>query len=89
MTDRKRYFGSAAVTVLLCLGLVLSAAALVPGSIQDQKVDPKVLEQIAGNYEFEYQGQFMVFAFTVEDGKLMGAPENEDAERLAHLGSPM
>ena len=82
MKDGKGYFGNAVVTVLLCLGLVLSAAAFGSGAFQDQKVDLKVLEQISGNYEFEYQGQFMVFAFTVEDGKLMGAPENEDAESM-------
>ena len=47
---------------------------------QAKKADPKLLAEIAGNYEFEYQGEAMVFEFSVEDGKLMGAPEGEAPE---------
>lgn len=82
MTNGKRYLLKTALAGLMCLSLGLSAAALDPSIIQDKKVDPEVLEQIAGNYEFEYQGQFMVFVFTVEDGNLMGAPENETPDTL-------
>ena len=77
MKDRGRSAIPAALGLLMCLSLVVSAAA-----VQDQEVDLKALEQIAGNYEFEYQGQFMVFVFIVEDGNLLGAPENEDPEVL-------
>jgi hypothetical protein len=82
MTNGRRYVLKTALAGLMCLSLVLSAAALDPSIIQDKEVDPKVLEQIAGNYEFEYQGQYMAFVFTVENGNLMGAPENETAEIL-------
>jgi len=82
MTKDRNYFFKTVVAGLVCLSMALSAAALDPGTKQDQKVDPKVLEQIAGNYEFEFQGQFMVFEFTEADGNLMGAPENETAEIL-------
>jgi len=82
MTKGRSFLWKALVAGLMCLGMDLSTAALDTIHIQDEKVDPKVLEQIAGNYEFEYQGQFMVFVFKVEEGKLMGGPENETAEIL-------
>ena len=67
----------------LCLFMALIPSALDAGVVPlEKQVDTKVLEQIAGNYEFEYQGVAMVFVFTVEDGKLLGSPENETAEVL-------
>ncbi|MFA9454755.1 MAG: hypothetical protein ACERK6_12670 [Candidatus Aminicenantaceae bacterium] len=82
MTNSRKYFLKTVAVGLMGLSMVLSAAALDPSIIQDKKIDPQLLDQIAGNYEFEYQGQFMVFVFTVEDGNLMGAPENETPDTL-------
>ena len=82
MTNGRKYFLTTVAVGLMGLSMVLSAAALDPSITQDKKVDPKVLEQIAGSYEFEVQGQFMAFVFTVEDGNLMGAPENDTAAIL-------
>lgn len=82
MTNGKRYLLKTVAAGLMCLGMVLSTAAFDLNTPQGKKVDPEVLEQIAGDYEFEYQGQFMVFVFTVEDGNLMGAPENETPDTL-------
>jgi hypothetical protein len=82
MKDGRRIAARAALAGLMCLCLVLSASPFEGDITQKQEIDPKVLEQIAGDYEFEYQGQFMVFTFTAENGVLRGAPENEEAEEL-------
>jgi hypothetical protein len=82
MTNVRKCFLKTVAVGLMSLSMVLSATAFDPSIIQGKKVDPEELEQIAGNYEFEYQGQFMVFVFTVEEGNLMGAPENETPDTL-------
>lgn len=71
------------IGVTLCLAFMLftfNAVSFAQEKKQEKKVDAKLLAEIAGNYEFEYQGQVMVFVFSVEDGKLMGAPEGEAQE---------
>ena len=47
-------------------------------SFAQENVDKeKLYNEIAGSYEFEYEGTFIVFVITMEDGKLMIAPEGE------------
>ncbi len=75
-------FLGGAIVCVVCMLLVLNAASFAQEEKQEKKVDAKVLAEIAGNYEFEYEGQFLVFVFSVEDGKLMGAPEGEGREEL-------
>lgn len=68
------------IGVALCLTFMLftfNAASFAQEKKQEKKVDAKLLAEIEGSYEFEYQGQVIVFVFSVEDGKLMGAPEGE------------
>ncbi len=68
---KKSFFG-----VLTCLAWLLSVVGGM--SIAQAKVDTeKLYSEIAGSYEFEYEGQYWVFEITVEDGNLMGAPEGE------------
>ena len=71
------------IGVVLCLSFMLftfNAASYAQEKKQEKKVDAKLLAEIAGNYEFEYQGQVIVFVFSVEDGKLIAAPEGEVQE---------
>ena len=71
--------------VIVCvvgMVLVLNVSSLAHAKKQEEGTGAKVLAEIAGNYEFEYEGQFIVFAFSVEDGKLIGAPEGEVQEEL-------
>ena len=64
-------------TVLTCLAFLLSLFGGMSFA-QENKVDTeKLYAEIAGSFEFEYEGQYIVFVFTVEDGNLMGAPEGE------------
>lgn len=76
MKIRKRPFAC-----FLTLMAITLAFFSTPSWAQEQQADTeKLLAEIAGNYEFEYEGQYMVFVFTVEDGNLMGSPEGEAAE---------
>ena len=66
----------------MCMLLVLNASSLAQEKKQWEKVSAKLLAEIAGNYEFEFQGEYIVFVFSVEDGKLMTAPEGEVQEEM-------
>lgn len=67
---------------LTCLAFTLSVFS-IPGLAQEKtEATEKLLKEIAGNYEFEYQGEYIVFVFTQENGNLLGAPEGEAAEIL-------
>ena len=71
-----------AIVCVVCMLLVLNVSSLAQEKKQEEEKSAKVLAEIAGNYEFEFQGQFIVFMFSVEDGKLMAAPEGEVQEAL-------
>ncbi len=62
--------------------LVLNATSLAQEKNQEEDKAAKLLAEIAGSYEFEYEGQFIVFVFSIEEGKLMAAPEGEVPEAL-------
>ncbi|UCE21552.1 MAG: hypothetical protein JSV46_04870 [Candidatus Aminicenantes bacterium] len=71
-----------AIVYVVCMLLVLNASSLAQEKKQEKKVSARLLAEIAGNYEFEYEGQYQVFVFSVEDGKLMTAPEGEVQEEI-------
>jgi hypothetical protein len=77
----KNFLGGAIVCVS-CMLLVLNVSSLAQEKKQEEGKGAKVLAEIAGNYEFEFQGQFVVFVFSVKDEKLVGAPEGEVQEEL-------
>ena len=66
------------------LTLILISAAVPAGSqTQDKPVDTKkILEEIAGDYDFDFQGQAMLINFFEKDGKLFGAPVGETPEEI-------
>lgn len=70
------------VICLVFMFLVLNAASFAQEKKQEKKVSAKLLAEIAGSYEFEFQGEVQVFIFSVGDGKLMGAPEGQVQEEL-------
>ena len=70
------------ICFLTCLAFTLSVLT-IPGLAQEKtEATEKLLKEIAGDYEFEYQGDYIVFVFTLENGNLLGAPEGEAAEIL-------
>ena len=70
------------ICFLTCLAFTLSVLT-IPGLAQEKtEATENLLKEIAGDYEFEYQGDYIVFVFTLENGNLLGAPEGEAAEIL-------
>jgi hypothetical protein len=61
------------VLIVVCFALILSG--LNVSSLAQDEV--KVLEEIAGTFEYEYEGQVLVVIYTVEDGVLYGTEEND------------
>ncbi len=51
-------------------------------TFQENKVDPILLEELIGGYEFEIQAQKGAFIFIAEEGKLKGAPAGENPSVL-------
>lgn len=77
----KSFLGGAIVFVV-CMLLVLNVSSLAKEKKQEKQSDTKILAEIEGRYEFEWEGEFVVFVFSVKDGKLMAAPEGEVQEEL-------
>jgi hypothetical protein len=64
------------VSFLFCLSSTLSFAR------QENKVDPKLLDELVGPYKVEIQGQTGAFIFIKKEGKLEGAPAGEEPSEL-------
>lgn len=73
------------------LALALLAALPFSVSAQDKPEDQKkILEEIAGTYDFTFDGQTMSVVFSEEDGKLFGAPVGETPEEIIPVaGKPL
>lgn len=71
--------------------IFLSAAVFAGSQAQDKPDDvKKILAEIAGDYDFEFQGQMMTVNFFEKDGKLFGAPVGETPEEILPVkGSPL
>jgi hypothetical protein len=67
------------MTALFSVLLMLAAASFAG---QEKKLDPKLLAELVGNYEFNIQGQTGVFIFTSEEGNLRGAPAGDPQSEL-------
>lgn len=61
------------VLTFICFTLVLFGL-IVSTSAQEQA---KLYEEIAGDYEYEYQGQYIVITYWVEDGVLYATQEGD------------
>ena len=81
-----------AVTFLLAVvaGPVFAQAA-APTASQDKPVDmKKLLAEIVGDYNFEFQGESLTVQFIEQDGKLFGAPPGETPEEIQPVeGKPL
>ena len=77
--------------VALMMSVVLCRGLWAQDKPQDKPVDTKKLyNEIAGNYEFQAEGQIMVINFFEKEGKLYGAPVGETPEEILPVkGSPL
>ncbi|MCX6576784.1 MAG: hypothetical protein NTV82_10375 [Candidatus Aminicenantes bacterium] len=72
------------VLFAMVLSLIFLSAAVYAGPLtQDKPADTKeILGEIAGDYDFDFQGQAMAINFFEKDGKLFGAPVGETPEEI-------
>ena len=84
--NKKNLFAIGSIVLLGFLMISLPAQALDSG----QTPREKLIEEMAGDYEFEFQGQYVVMSFSADGETLMGAPEGEAQEEMEPVeGEPM
>lgn len=69
--------------MMLAPALTLLAAALflpAPATAQEKSDAQKVFAEVAGTYEFSYEGQSMIIIFLVKDGRLYGKEQLDPEE---------
>ena len=71
-------YKNALIYVLECLLFVLCVMNTISFAQQEKELDPKLLDELVGGYEFKIQGQPGVFVFIEEEGKLKGAPAGDE-----------
>jgi hypothetical protein len=69
----------AAMAALAVFTVFTAAAQQVPPQLIDW---PKLFQEIAGDYDYDMQGQGMTVNFFVNNGKLWGAPPGETPEEI-------
>ena len=69
---------------LLSFGAFAAAQSQAQGQAPAPTLKPedvkKILQEIAGDYDFDFQGQLMTISFIEKDGILYGAPVGETPE---------
>ena len=73
---KKRIKPKMGISVLLFSALFLVSSTSF--ARQENKVDPKLLDELIGGYKCEIQGQKGTFVFRAKEGKLLGAPAGEE-----------
>jgi hypothetical protein len=74
-----RLLKNSVISVVACL--ILGIFICNDVSFAQKEADTaKIYEEIAGDYEFTYEGQTEVLIFFVKDGVLMGKSYNDDEE---------
>lgn len=73
---------SSLIGVMVCSFFVLFVMNTASFAQQENKVDPKLLDELIGGYALKIQGQTGAFVFIAEEGKLMGAPAGENPSVL-------
>jgi hypothetical protein len=75
--DREVKLTTKKITLLTLALFVFSASLFAFGTIGEGKY-----EALVGDFEFDFQGQIMIITFSEEDGKLMAAPEGQEAVEI-------
>ena len=70
------------IGVMMCSLFFLCMWSTAGFAQQENKVNPKLLDELTGAYEFKIQGQTGVYIFIKEEGKLKGAPAGEEPSML-------
>jgi len=80
-----------AFLALACLAGLAAAQAAPQAAAKDKPVDmKKLIAEIVGDYNFEFQGQSLLVQFIDQNGKLFGAPPGETPEEIHPVeGKPL
>jgi hypothetical protein len=80
-----------AAFVLAALAGPVLAQAAAPAASQDKPVDmKKLIAEIVGEYNFEFQGESLTVQFIEQDGRLFGAPPGDTPEEIHPVeGKPL
>jgi hypothetical protein len=70
------------IGVMVCSFFILFVMNTASFAQQENKVDPKLLDELIGGYTLKIQGQTGVFVFIAEEGELKGAPAGEEPSKL-------
>ena len=73
----KKFFNHPILRIVSSLALALFICH-VAAFAQEKTDTAKLFAEIAGDYEFEFEGQVDVITFYVEDGVLMGRDSDDD-----------
>jgi len=79
MRRKEKTFSIGVMVCFMFMFFLFNAASF---GKQENKVDPKVLDELIGAYELKIQEQTGAFIFIEEDGKLKGAPAGEEPSVL-------
>lgn len=78
----KQYGKATAVVALL---LVIGFWAGAPFAGTQEAASTKLYQEIAGKYQFGFEGEYMTIAFWEKEGKLYGAPEGMEEVDYAEV----
>ncbi|MCP4727450.1 MAG: hypothetical protein GY863_20600 [bacterium] len=75
------------IKVIIVLSVIFmlwsSGRSLAQENLQSENSDrSKIFSEIAGTWEFEFQGEIIIFEFKVEKGILFAGPEGGEAAEL-------
>ena len=70
------------IAVMMSSVFVLCLMSATSFALQENKVDPKLLDELIGAYALKIQGQMGAFIFIKEEGNLKGAPAGEEPSVL-------
>ena len=71
------------LTAALAAGAVLLAFLALPAASQVKPAEEKYkLEELAGDYVFETEGEILIIRFFADQNKLFGSPPDETPEEL-------
>ena len=77
----KKIFNYRALSVISCLALVFFICNATSFALKNADTE-KLYAEIAGDYEFDFEGQMTILTFFVKDGALMGKDSESDPGTL-------
>jgi hypothetical protein len=78
----KRIYSHPVLFTAVSLTLMIFLCGTVCSAQEKTTEINKIYAEIVGDYEFDIEGEMMIFNVKLEEGKLIATPEGEDSEEL-------